>query len=343
MTIVKKPAIAAFALAGLTVYAIIFLLARMPAALARPTVFGVAATIDLTITVPALCWFILFRPGYAKWPAVLITALVGVRAALLILPVSEQAHLPFLRWIGVPVELWVITRVLRRLQKIKGDADALTNIRAGCAHVIPYKNAARVVANEIAVFYYALFSWRTKPESRTGYKPFQYAQASGWGTLPMFLAIAVVFEAFPVHLLLRHWSPLAAWICTGLDAYGILWLVAMTRAAALRPILVPNRGAVNAPDRILFRLGLIWEAELSSESIKSCVRVSGPGPNRRAKGYLRAVVMNDPEWIIEFYEPVIVEGLFGKRHVNRIGLAVDDPAGFGSAMQKSVPPNNFAV
>jgi len=86
----KRPALLAFALAGLTVYVVVFFLACMPAALARPALFGVAATIDLTITFPAFCWFILFRPGYAKWPAVLLTALAGVRAALLLLPVSEQ-------------------------------------------------------------------------------------------------------------------------------------------------------------------------------------------------------------------------------------------------------------
>jgi hypothetical protein len=147
----------------------------------------------------------------------------------------------------------------------------------------------------------------------------------------MFLAIAVVFEAFPVHLLLRHWSPLAAWICTGLDAYGLLWLVAMARAANLRPILV---GA----DRILVRIGLIWEAEFTRQSIASCRRISGAPPPRKSNGYLRAAVLNDPEWLIQFREPVMVQGLFGtRRAITRIGLAVDDPAAFAAAMQKSNP------
>jgi len=331
MTLVKRPAFWVFALAGLTVYTLIFFVARMPAALARPGLIGLATTIDLAVTVPALCWFMLFRPGYAKWPAVLITGLVGVRAAVLLLPASEQVHLPFLRWIGIPLELWVVTRLLRRLRETDRSQDALSNIRYACAQVIPYDNVARIVASEIAVFYYALFSWRAKPESRSGYRSFHYAQASGWGTLPMFLAIAVVFEAFPVHILLRHWSTLAAWICTGLDAYGLLWLAAMARAANLRPILV---GA----DRVLFRLGLIWEAEFSRQSVASCTLIAGGAPHRNSKGYLRAAVLNDPEWLIEFREPVMVQGLFGRRRaVTRIGLAVDDPAAFASAMQKSSP------
>jgi len=147
----------------------------------------------------------------------------------------------------------------------------------------------------------------------------------------MFLAIAVVFEAFPVHLLLRHWSPLAAWICTGLDAYGLLWLVAMVRSAALRPILV---GA----DRVLFRVGFMCETEFSRDSVADCRRIAGAAPPRKTKEYLRAVVMNDPEWIIEFREPVMVQGLFGRqRSVTHIGLAVDNPAAFGTAMHKSNP------
>ncbi len=314
-----------FALAGSTVYGIIFLLARMPSAMAHPRTFGLAALTDLTVTVPAICWFLLFRPGYIKWPALLLTAIVGVRASSLLLPVAEQV--PLLKWAGVPLELWVIARVLRRLRQMDDTGDALSRIRAGCRQVIPYERVARIVAHEIAVFYYALFSWRAKPETRKGWKAFAYAQASGWGSLPILLAIAVIFEAFPVHMLVRHWSPLAAWICTGLDAYGLLWLIAIARSATLRPILVGE-------DTIAFRVGLIWEAEFPREFVKICRRASGTVPDRNASGYLRGVVMTDPGWIIELHEPVIVEGLFAsRRSVTTIGLAVDDPAAFSLAMR----------
>jgi hypothetical protein len=331
MTIAKRPAIGAFVASAATVYALIFFVMRMPSALARPGLMGTAAMMDLTITVAAVCWFVLLRPGYAKWPVVLLTALVGLRVSTFLLPVPEQTHVHFLRWIGAPLELWILARVLWRLPKINCNGDSLSTIHAVCLKIIPYESAAGTVASEIAVFYYALFSWRAKPETRSGWKTFHYAEASGWASFPMLLGIAVVFEAFPVHFVLRTWSPTAAWVVTGLDFYGLLWLIAVARAARLRPILV---GA----DRVLFRIGLIWDAEFELASVKGLKHVTAVAPNRREKGYLQGVVMNDPQWIVEFHEPVVVHGLFGThRAVTRIGVAVDDGASFVKALTKSNP------
>jgi hypothetical protein len=48
---------------------------------------------------------------------------------------------------------------------------------------------------------------------------------------------------------------------------------------------------------------------------------------------LPLVVLNEPQWLIELHEPVVVCGPFGRRKaVTRIGVAADDGDAFGAAL-----------
>src|ERR1039457_6598100 len=54
-------------------------------------------------------------------------------------------------------------------------------------------------------------------------------------------------------------------------------------------------------------------------------------------GYLSLVVINEPQWLIELHEPVVVCGPFGRRKaVTRIGVAVDDGDAFCVALSHSL-------
>ena len=98
------------------------------------------------------------------------------------------------------------------------------------------KETSRAAA-EANVFYYALLSWRARPEERPGFRSFSLAQGSGYGMFCVLLTIAVVIEGLPVHLLLHRWSHAAAWIVSGLGAYSLLWLIALYRSLVLKPVL----------------------------------------------------------------------------------------------------------
>lgn len=141
------------------------------------------------------------------------------------------------------------------------------------------------------------------------------------------VAVGLLCEGLPAHLLLQRWSHLGAWVLTALDLYRLLWLIAIARSVSLRPILVGDRA-------VLLRAGFIWEVELARENIVACRRLSGNEPARKRPGYVSLVVMNQPQWIVELTEPVVARGLYGRnRKVTRIGVAVDDFAEFGAALR----------
>src|ERR1022692_2393109 len=69
---------------------------------------GLGAACDLTITVPVLYYLLLVRPGHSSWMALVAVTLAGARAAGFLLSAAEQTYLPPLRWLGVPLEIWVV-------------------------------------------------------------------------------------------------------------------------------------------------------------------------------------------------------------------------------------------
>ncbi len=143
-----------------------------------------------------------------------------------------------LRWMSVPLELLILAKILCRLRNRAGGEDPLTRIRASCRAIIPYQKLSNLLAVEVAVLYYALFSWRSKPERKNNSVAFSYAEASGYSTLGLLLLLGIVCEGVPLHLVIARFSHSAAWIWTALDAYGILWALAILRVTKLRTILV---------------------------------------------------------------------------------------------------------
>lgn len=292
-----------FAALAATVYTAVFLIARAHAAAANAGAVGLGAALDLTITVPGLYYLLLVRRGHSSWMALIAITLAGARVAGFLLSPAEQMYLPPLKWIAVPLEVWVLVNMARGRR---------------------YGWATRLAAAEVAVFRYA-FALRAKPQPPpAGTRAFAVKQASGYGTLAMLIMMAVVLEGVPIHLLLASWSHPAAWISTGFGAYSFLWMVALYRSLGLRPVLVGD-------DRVVLQVGFLWSCEFRRDVIR-CVRRYAPAD----KGCASFVVMNQPQWVIEFSEPVAVVGPFGRRKMaSRIAVSVDDGAAFAAFLSQS--------
>jgi len=300
MAIARKQTIWLFAVLAATVYAAVFFVTRAHEGAADAGAVGLGAACDLTITVPVLYYLLLVRPGYSSWMALVAVSMAGARAAGFLLPATAQAYLHSLRWMGVPLEIWVVVSVLR-------------GRRRGWA--------AALLATEAAVFHYALLSWRARPQSAPGSQAFNLAQASGYGMLCILLMAAVVVEGVPMHILLQRWSHTAAWVFSGVGTYSILWMVALYRSLALRPILV-------GVETVVLQVGFLWRTEVRRDQIREVRRFSAADTD-----YLSFVALNEPQWLIEFTEPVVVQGPLGRRKtVERIALAIDDGEAFAAAL-----------
>ena len=184
--------------------------------------------------------------------------------------------------------------------------------------------AGGALAYEATLLYYATAGWSRSPEIGDG----AFSVHRNVAYIPLMLAvmIALVVETIAVHLLLRLWSPVAAWVLTAISLYTLVWLIGDIHAVRLRPTRIR--------DGILhFRLGLRWDAKISIASIQS---VGTPENDDRPGGreHLKAILVGAPNLRIQLREPIRAVGFYGLlRRVRTIDLHVDDPDGFVAGLQ----------
>ena len=141
------------------------------------------------------------------------------------------------------------------------------------------------------------------------------------------LALATVAEVVAVHLLLSRWNTAVAWVATVAGISGLVWIVRDYRVVRRQPHVVSD-------DVVTIRRGLLWRSDIPMENIGTA-RV--PTPEERtdpsAAVDLLLWLPAAPWVLIELETPATVRGPAGiRRRVTRLGVSVDDPAGFASAV-----------
>lgn len=289
---------------------------------ASPEVAAWGITFDLTITIPLLYWFLLVRTGRARALGLVPLFLAGVAAAAVIVPRAQQAFLGQLRAVVVPgIEALVVFLIIRRLLALKHVPGAVTDpyerVLLVARAIFGEGRVAEVVASELSVLWYALFCWRKQPEARVHAVTFH--QRNGWGTIVACILVLIAAEGLAMHLLLGRWSTTAAWAWTGLDLWGALWLTGDYHAIRLRRSWIEE-------DVLHLRHGLRWSADIPLDIVSSVREVRHESEWRR-RDVLRVAMLDEPRWLVELREPVVVKGLAGMRkEIRALALQPDDEA-----------------
>lgn len=273
----------------------------------HPVPLRLAVIFDLCTVLPLAYWLLVVRRGLARPRTVARVALAAI--ALCAFVFGREVRL-----LAAPLELgllYIAYTSVRRALAARSASDPAAALRAGLTDALGDNGAARAVAAELAVFWYALFSWgRPTPAGFTAYK------RAGWIAIYVALGIVVLGEGLPLHFVLpRAWAVASA----VLHLYTVLWLVGDLRAMVLRPITV--EGGV-----LHLRLGLKWEADIALAEIESAELGS------RAEGR-KLGVLGSPNLILRLRSPALLHGPFGIRSAAQtLSLQVDDPQGLRDAL-----------
>jgi hypothetical protein len=169
------------------------------------------------------------------------------------------------------------------------------------------------------------------PRVAEGELAFTNDRKTGAAGLLFALGVASAMELAVVHVLVARQSAALAWGLTAASAYGMLWILGFARALRLHPVTV-------GPDSLRVRVGLLWDVTIPRAAIER-VDAAPRGPiDRKAPGYLHAAVFAAPQTVLTLAAPVDATGIYGMRRtgVRRIGVYVDDPAGFREALRAPV-------
>lgn len=288
---------------------------------------ALGVTCDLVLIIPALYYVLLVRGR--RWPAIGLAPvfLVCLLAASWILPAEHHKLLAGFEWAAAPLELGLLGYIgwraaasirgaRRRLQM--GNGDAFDAIREAARETTGAPRVAEILAQELAMFYYAFGAWRTPPPVADD--GFFSHRRSNYGVFLAALAMVLVIETIAVHLLLHVlWSVVAAWTLTALSLYTLVWMIADWQALRLRVTNV-------LPTRILVRLGTRWDVEIPRDAV---VYVGPPEPLRGGPRPLKIVPIGEPDVELRLSRPVTARGIYGLRRTSRIiRLQVDDPERF---------------
>lgn len=306
------------------VYATSLALAGRLADLQGADAVAVGMALDMVVAVPLAFYVLLVRRRFLPLVAVVPAVVISMLLASWILPPAYRQSLHVLEFAAIALELGLVSfigwRAVGALRRARRDmsADPLEQMRRAAVTLVENQRAAGAMASEIAIFYYTLGSWWSRPHAPAGTTPFTHHRRSGQAAMVFALLLLMLVEGIAAHVLLLLWSGTAAWIFTAATLYSALWLLADYRATVLRPILVSR-------EIVVLRAGLRWTISVPRDRLAAITHVRPEA----VKDSLNLTFLATPtRWLI-LREPIMAEGPYGFcRQVRVVGLRPDEAEEF---------------
>jgi hypothetical protein len=137
----------------------------------------------------------------------------------------------------------------------------------------------------------------------------------------VFTSLAIV-ELLVVHLILALRWPWLAWPLTAVSVLGVAWLVGTIRSFKRMPHQL-------AGDELRLHAGRLRSLAVPLAQVAG-VRGVVDGAEVKARDTANFGLISYPNRIVDLAAPLP----FGRRTVQRIALALDDPAAFDLALQR---------
>ncbi|GAB3240489.1 hypothetical protein GCM10027346_34730 [Hymenobacter seoulensis] len=330
-TIRWRPAVF-FCLLVLAVVGVELLVIRRPEFTGRP-LLPAAVSADVLLGLPLLYYWLVVRPYQLPATSVVGAFVAAVALATWLIPVPQQQYVHLASRALAGVEVFALAMALVNLRRLRQaylaarltDIDVVANLTTAFRSV--FGRVMGVFVSEISLFYYALLSWRARPEVDAPDTVFTSYRESAFTATMATVGLLSVAEMGAAHVLLVRWSPTAAWIGLALHLYGLMLLLAHSRAVRLRPIRFTEN------QELVLRTGFFWLVRLPASAITACQPlIDAPKP---AVGLLNLAgpLLTPPNVLLTLEQPFLAAGPYGiSRPVRQLALYVDQPAAFRQAL-----------
>lgn len=283
--------------------------------------FSYAISMDLIFTAP-LVYYLLIRKTKISNLTVVTVAILGVFIAYLIIPEEHQKIINLARYGFIPlIEISIVTFIILKIRKLwtavknvkDKSPDFFSTLKTAVHEVLP-KRVAPAFVLEIAMVYYCFFAWK-KPTIPNN--AFTYHKKSSLHLIfGVFIGLVLV-ETFAFHLLVERWSPMVAWIGTGISIYSIIQIIGIIKSASRRPIIFED-------EKILLRFGIMSETEVRYKDIEK-VELSQRTISNNPLAKKLGTELTSQNVVIYLKKENTLHGLFGiKNKFNTLSLFVDD-------------------
>jgi hypothetical protein len=286
-------------------------------------------TFDLLTVLPLLFYWKILRPYRLPLSSLLGAIGAAITLAYFLIPAPQQQYLAYTRYAGPVLELAAIGLAVVKLRRLRQAYAAATHTERGVIERLEVAfrsvlgHSFSLLVSEMGMLYYALLSWRAKPEIRATDTIFTSHQESAVEALLATVGFLSLIEMGAAHMLLVRWSPLAAGLVLVGHIYGLLFLVGHLRAIRLRPCVVTEE------QELLLRVGFMWQLQVPLTALAHVQRLKD-APMLHAEVLNTArLLFTGPNLLLSFTQPVKVSGPYGmRRQVRHVAVYLDHPTDF---------------
>ncbi|MEC0242146.1 hypothetical protein P4H66_20285 [Paenibacillus dokdonensis] len=299
-----------------------------------------ALLFDFVLVIPLMYWLLIVRKKGGGMLKVLQAAVPCIILAWIALPASGRsmltaAPLPLkltltaleILMIAVEARLaFVLFKRFRGNLRLHGTTAEALRLSTAERQTKPSVFSSFIV-NDILMVYYLIFSWKRKPViSEPDITLFSYHRKTGQIVLAAVFTHVIAIETFGMHLLVRQWSDIAAWILSAADFWLLSLLWADSRASVIQPLEVRQ-------EQLRIRYGMRIQADVPYSRIAAIDTALEFHPDKNESRHAALPVVT-PNVRIELAEPMMVQTLlFMPRKVKTIYLALDEPSVFAQMMR----------
>lgn len=185
----------------------------------------------------------------------------------------------------------------------------------------------RFAAIEGGMIRLALFRWGREPDVPAGAHGHAYHRVIN-PMIAVFLVLQLI-EIVVVHLLVSHWSRIAALVLLALGIWGALFFIALMKGFRLYPVLTDETG-------VRVRGGSMVDLYVPYAEIAG-IEAAISDRETRQDDVLNAAILSHPNIVLRLSRPTGYVTLFGKRRmVTRVAFRLDEPAPFLAELQKHI-------
>ena len=319
-TAVLKSPVWIFAI-PLCLLATLCFIALSPAIMSKdPGTMYMALTLDFTLTLPLVYFFLIRKRSISKFTIVPIF-IAGIILSTLLIPTENKATLEIIKtWVFPLVELFVIGTIIYKTYNFVKAYKAAKNsspdffevIQSVTRELMP-KKVGPIFSYEISFMYYAFAVWRPRPLNRN---EFSYHNRTSILPLLYGFCLVIIAEGIGIHMWLQKHSVLTAWILTFLSAYGFLQVLAICKAVVHRPIVLKE-------EFLHVKFGLMGDIQIPYNQIGSMEVWTKDLPENDKS--LKKLSLVDHNILITFKENLPLKGLYGiTKDYGKLAFFVDD-------------------
>jgi len=297
---------------------------------------SIAILLDLVITIP-IVYYLIIRNSKIPNFTIVYSIVIGLVVAGYIIPEENQELLSKVKLFAIPaIEVGILSLLIykiRNLRKtytnINQNEDFYDRLLIACNAVFPGR-VGKVLATEVAVFYY-LFAGKQKKKSLTN--GYTYFKKSGIRTTIGVFLMLILTETIIVHVLVEKWNPNVAWVLTFIGTYTMFQIISILISMSKRLINIDHES-----DTLILRYGFGCQTSIPFSMIdrieKSKKSVSD------LENYISLSlfdILDSNNLIIHLKGENILYKIYGiEKKYKSISLFVDDIDQFVSEVEKEI-------